>query len=56
VSFKNPTGSDKADRLIRLLELAPGTRALDAGCGSGEFLIGVVMGFGLYLYRAPAAV
>lgn len=40
--FNNPIGVDKADRVIDLLELPPGARALDAGCGTGEFLIRLV--------------
>ncbi|MGH7488173.1 MAG: SAM-dependent methyltransferase [bacterium] len=40
--FNNPIGSEKADRLVQLLELRPGGRALDVGCGTGEFLLRVV--------------
>lgn len=37
--FNNPLSPTKAEQLISLLDLTPGTRVLDAGCGQGEFLI-----------------
>jgi len=40
--FNNPIGSEKADRLVGLLPLGPESRTLDAGCGTGEFLLRVV--------------
>jgi SAM-dependent methyltransferase len=40
--FNSPISSEKADRLVQLLELPLGGRALDAGCGIGEFLLRVV--------------
>ncbi|MEM1295567.1 MAG: class I SAM-dependent methyltransferase [Verrucomicrobiota bacterium] len=40
--FNNPISSEKADRLLRLLELNPSNHILDAGCGQGEFLIRVL--------------
>ena len=40
--FNNPIGSEKADRLVQLLQLGRDSRALDAGCGTGEFLLRVV--------------
>ncbi|MBC7783610.1 MAG: class I SAM-dependent methyltransferase [Burkholderiales bacterium] len=40
--FNNPIGTHKADQLVRMLELQPEGYALDAGCGSGEFLVRVV--------------
>jgi len=42
MGFNSPISSEKADRLVRLLELRPGDRALDVGCGTGEFLMRVV--------------
>ena len=40
--FNNPIGGEKADRVVQLLELPAGSRAFDAGCGTGEFLLRVV--------------
>lgn len=40
--FNCPLSMTKAARLIRLLELPPDAQVLDAGCGTGEFLIRVV--------------
>ena len=37
--FNSPIGSEKADRLVELLQLNPDSRVLDVGCGTGEFLI-----------------
>jgi ubiquinone/menaquinone biosynthesis C-methylase UbiE len=42
VNFNSPISSVKADRLIRVLELPSGARVLDAGCGTGEFLIRLI--------------
>jgi SAM-dependent methyltransferase len=42
VIFNNPIGSEKADRLVRMLPVRAGSSALDAGCGNGEFLLRVV--------------
>ncbi len=42
MKFNTPLSSDKADRLIRLLDLGCDGRVLDAGCGRGEFLIRVI--------------
>ena len=42
MTFNNPIGSEKADRLVHLLPLGPASRTLDAGCGTGEFLLRVV--------------
>jgi SAM-dependent methyltransferase len=46
MTFNNPIGSEKADRLVDLLALGPGSRTLDAGCGTGEFLLRVVARYG----------
>lgn len=40
--FNSPLSSDKADRLIELLNLKSNARVLDAGCGWGEFLLRVL--------------
>jgi len=40
--FNNPIGSAKADQLVQLLELQSEDSALDAGCGTGEFLLRVL--------------
>lgn len=40
--FNSPISSDKADRLIQLLDISNDGRVLDVGCGSGEFLIRLI--------------
>src|SRR5262245_51443140 len=40
--FNNPLSSERANQLVRLLRLTQEDRVLDAGCGSGEFLIRAV--------------
>lgn len=40
--FNNPISSEKVDRLVSVLDMPSNARALDAGCGRGEFLIRVV--------------
>ncbi len=45
--FNNPISSEKADRLISLLDLRSDGRVLDVGCGNGEFLIRVIERYGV---------
>lgn len=40
--FNSPLSAAKADQLISIVDLPPGGRILDVGCGSGAFLIRVV--------------
>lgn len=59
MTFNNPIGSEKADRLVDLLPLGPQTRTLDAGCGTGEFLLRVVArhgGYGVGVDRDPTCI
>jgi len=44
--FCSPLSEERADRLVELLDLAPGARVLDAGCGKAELLIRVVERYG----------
>jgi len=45
--FNSPISSEKADEFVRSLELRPDSRALDIGCGTGEFLLRVVAHHGV---------
>lgn len=59
MTFNNPLSSEKADRLVQLLQLGPGSRTLDAGCGTGEFLLRVVAhhgGHGVGVDRDPKCI
>lgn len=40
--FNSPFSFEKADRLIDVLELSAVDRAIDIGCGTGEFLVRMV--------------
>lgn len=44
--YCNPIGSVKMDRVLTLLDLPPGTRALDIGCGKGELLVRLAEKYG----------
>jgi len=41
----NPISLEKLDRVLGLLDLAPGARVLDVGCGKGEMLIRLIERF-----------
>jgi SAM-dependent methyltransferase len=45
-AFCNPLSSEKVDRVLGLLELSPGQRVLDVGCGKAEMLVRLVTRFG----------
>ncbi len=38
-TMMNPMSDIKIEELIRLINISPGSRVLDVGCGKGEFLI-----------------
>ena len=42
----NPIGSDKVDRVLALLDLPPGARVLDVGCGKAEMLMRLIERYG----------
>lgn len=44
--FCSPLSSEKVDRVLGLLELSPGQRVLDVGCGKAEMLVRLVSRFG----------
>jgi SAM-dependent methyltransferase len=39
LAFHNPLAPDRVDEALRQLDLGPGDRAFDVGCGPGELLI-----------------
>jgi len=41
--FLNPTSAEKIDRLCGLLNLKPGAKVVDVGCGKGELLMRLAM-------------
>jgi SAM-dependent methyltransferase len=45
--FLGPLSDAKADELMDALDLAPGDRVLDVGCGKAEFLLRLVERFGV---------
>lgn len=45
--FHSPLAEAKVDRLLSLLDLSPGARVLDAGCGPAELLIRTIERFGV---------
>jgi SAM-dependent methyltransferase len=42
----NPTGVERLDEIVGLLDLPPGAAVLDAGCGKGELLMRIVERWG----------
>lgn len=46
LTFRNPIDVRMVDKLIDVLELAPGQRMVDIGCGGGELLIRVAQRHG----------
>lgn len=59
MTFNSPLSSAKADQLVQLLELRKGNRALDAGCGTGEFLLRSVAAhsaYGVGVDKDPACI
>jgi cyclopropane fatty-acyl-phospholipid synthase-like methyltransferase len=46
LEFRNPIDGRMVDEVLESLDLAPGARVLDIGCGSGEFLIRAARRYG----------
>ncbi len=47
LAWHNPIDDAKADAALGLLELAPGDRVLDVGCGQGELLVRLAERYGV---------
>jgi SAM-dependent methyltransferase len=47
MAILNPIGSDKLDAALGRLELSPGARVLDVGCGKAEALARLAEGYGV---------
>jgi SAM-dependent methyltransferase len=47
VLWNNPIGEQKFDQIALALELSPGNRVLEIGCGTGEMLIRLVERYGI---------
>jgi ubiquinone/menaquinone biosynthesis C-methylase UbiE len=47
LAFNNPIGSAKLDRLLEVIHLPPGARAVDMGAGKGELAIRLVERFAI---------
>lgn len=45
--FYNPMGPERADNLLGLLDLSPGDRVLDVGCGRAELLVRAIERYGI---------
>jgi ubiquinone/menaquinone biosynthesis C-methylase UbiE len=57
--FHSPLSAAKVERILDLLELPPGARVVDVGCGPAEMLIRVVERFGargVGVDRSPSAI
>lgn len=45
--FCNPIGDERVDRVLGLLDLGPGQKALDVGCGKAEMLLRLIERYGV---------